>query len=325
VKNIAALQPRITLLIVVLSLLILVAIILAYINKKLKKKIILKEKIEEKENEYKIELKKIRKSSNSPRELLHATDLLTKRFLSETFKAPSKLDYSELSVYFKKKSPKISMFCELMLNAMYSGENIKIKKVDLLLNKLEFILNQGFPHPKIEESEKIVSGQENKTELTSEILQSVKQKLGEEKQVEINPIIKIEKETLEDQELVPEKEEKIPEENLKTLPEVDKILPIMEEKEFNIGFQSRQRKTAESLSTLDEEQIRDAYKVLQKRFTQAYNISEKKKKKKNIKKLDKFRENTISIVKQFGIDKKTSPLLEDIKMGTRLLTSIENY
>ena len=112
-------------------------------------------------------------------------------------------------------------------------------------------------------------------------------------------IIKIEKEEIKPQ----QQKAQLPQFLLPHLPEADRI--------------------TNELSQIDEEQIRDAYKELQRIFKQIYTLAEISKNKENIRKLEEFRDAIIKRVNEYADDPfKITELAQEIANGAKLIKSI---
>lgn len=136
---------KIIILIIVLALLIIVAIILAILNRRLKKRIIFKEVKEEKEIFLRNEIANLRASKKSNEALLNSINSFAKNFFKEAFLINQNLDYLELrDIFTQKEQPKIALFCHKMLQALYSGGNIRKEEIDKLVDDLEKIINEFY-------------------------------------------------------------------------------------------------------------------------------------------------------------------------------------
>ena len=93
-----------------------------------------------------------------------------------------------------------------------------------------------------------------------------------------------------------------------------RTLPIMKQGIYEPGEMNYK------LDKADEEPIREAYKELQKKFEQAYNIAEKNNIRESIEKLNNFREEVIRIIEEYEKDNsKIIDLAKEISHGARLL------
>ncbi len=142
------------------SLVLLIAIItLFFVNRKLKKKVSIKEIEEEEEDFLKRQLNELKNSGKSPEILLNSIDLFARNFFLENFKLNVGLDYSEMVRIFKeKKKNRLAVFCQKMLEILYSGERVNRDRIRILLNELEDIINEEHPKLKdmiLEEKEEI--------------------------------------------------------------------------------------------------------------------------------------------------------------------------
>ncbi len=280
VDIIAFLEAKGIYLIIFIVLLIIFIIVLSLINKNLKKKIILKEIEEEKDDVLLKEIEALRMSKEEPKIILESINSTARNFLAENFNVDKNLDYSEIITLFKEKNN----------------------------NKIIFFCEQML--------EALYSGEKVNSRKINGIISSL-EAIAEEihpgiKQIKDKISIEMPKEPI----LIKKEASKIPIklERPAITPLALKTLPIMkqgvyEPKEMNYR-----------LDKTDEEPIRTAYKELQKKFEQAYNIAEKNNIKESIEKLDMFREEVKTIVEEYAKDNsKIMGLAKEISRGARLL------
>lgn len=145
-----------TLLIIVI-IVIIIAVILAVIESRLKKKVI--NLTEKRRNPYLFALKKLSKSSEPPANKLKHLNEISKSFFREHLNLSDSHSFSELSDILRKKGEKEpAVFCESMINAYYSEENLTPEKVRALTHLLYNIIfrhhakeNPSFHSRKIQE------------------------------------------------------------------------------------------------------------------------------------------------------------------------------
>ncbi len=150
-----------TLLIIVI-IVITIAIILIVIESRLKKKVIVLK--ERKRSPYLFALKKLSKSKESPEKKLRYLNEISKNFFKEHLDSGTSHSFSELSEILRKKGEKESaIFCESMINAYYSEENLTSEKVRTLTHFLYNIIfkhnareNASFHSRKIQEKNSIL-------------------------------------------------------------------------------------------------------------------------------------------------------------------------
>ncbi len=168
------LTPKLTLLIVLAFSLILLVTILIIVNKRLKKQVITKEKYIEKEETLREEIESLKLTEKHSKELLNALNILTKKFLKETFKIKKNLDYSELVSFFnEKKRYEVASLCQQMLELLYAEEEPEKEKVEKLIRDLEFIFN--IEHPAILEIKP-----QTKEEKSAEIMATEAERIAKE-------------------------------------------------------------------------------------------------------------------------------------------------
>lgn len=157
---------QVILLAALLLILILILIIIAVINKNLKKEVIVKEQTIKKEEFLKEELEKLKNSDKLPEEILKDIDSLAREFFKNAFQIKSNLDYLEMSLIFKdKKRTEIALFCEQMMELLYSGKKSSNNQVKALLRDFEFIFHEEYPViPTLSENQKIEESIQNEAE-----------------------------------------------------------------------------------------------------------------------------------------------------------------
>lgn len=277
-------------LIVAVVISVILAVVLFIIHKKLKKKVVIKEQIEQKESTIKNKLEELKNSNMIPKSTLDSLGGLAKDFLKETFKIEKNLDYSELAEFFgEKKKKNIVLFCNEMLAALYSGEKIERKKIDILISDLEDIIYEQYPSiAKIE-----IKPIKIKKQITKK-----------------SPILKIE--PIKIKEKIPMRIEEKPFEFPKE--EEKSALPLI--------IIPQKERIMRQINSLDEEQIRDAYNELQKEFTQAYEVAEMTRNRKILDELEKFRESIKRRVNDYIKYHKIIEFAQEISKGARLISSL---
>ena len=162
----------------------------------------------------------------------------------------------------------------------------------------------------------LYSGEKITNEKISILLKSLDSLVKEE-----NPQIK---EVKKEQIKLLIKEEQIPkQESGKPLAE---NLPVKEDEKSQTVNISEADKIAHELTKIDEEQVRDAYKEIQKRFKQAYKIAEKLNNKNNMKELEEFRKNITRAVNDYVKDRlNILELAHEISNGAKILRSMGSF
>jgi hypothetical protein len=119
------------------SVLLITAIaVLIFLNKQIKKEILIQK---ERLNKHKNNFRKIIKSN----EKIEPLSELAKEFFKEEYEFPKNLSYLELAKKFKKKNkPRQTEFCNLMSEALYSGNKMNQNQIERLMMLFDSILIQ---------------------------------------------------------------------------------------------------------------------------------------------------------------------------------------
>lgn len=122
-------------LIIIINLMIIVVIILAVVENRLKKEVKLTDRSDE--FFYLEQLRNLPKSGKNTRDMLNATNKLAKNFFKFEFSLDDKLNYAELRDEFgRRKEREFSAFCELMLETIYSKDDLSDQRVNEIIGRL---------------------------------------------------------------------------------------------------------------------------------------------------------------------------------------------
>lgn len=304
VDILSLLEPKIIIILIILASLLIVILLLIITQRKLKRKLIVKEKTDEKTLNIKNEIEKLKNSERLPNSILESLDSFGKNFLRSNFKIQKKLDYHELTDYFKqRKKDKIASFCQEMLESLYSGEKISRERVSHLINLIGEIIEEEYP--------KIKEINEN----------NIKQ-----------PIQKIQQKEITKEPIIEESKSHEPlikylalKNNSLSIPNQQKTREVLREKSNEIEEMLRQKIREKNLHPIiiNEKNIIEEYGKLQKRFKFVYDQSQKNKKIENLEKLNKLREEIAQAVNEYSQNNsKVKPLATCIIKGQRLLDEI---
>ena len=115
-------------------------IILTIIERRLNKRI-LRKKIDE-ENSFQKRINALKQMPLKPDKLLSLIEDISREFFEKKYKTSKNSKYSNLIEFFEKSKDIAAMkFCERMQESLYGGEKLDPKKVNFLLNNLEFLIN----------------------------------------------------------------------------------------------------------------------------------------------------------------------------------------
>jgi len=145
-----------SLLIIIVSLIVLIifVVFLTIIQKRLKRKIGVREEVVNKQNTLKDQLESLKVAISNPQKKVKQIDKFANKLIKEHFQLPKHLDYSEMSSLFKKMhKPHISLFCDQMIQALYSGEDITQTQINVLVRNLEKVITLENLQPLISEKD----------------------------------------------------------------------------------------------------------------------------------------------------------------------------
>jgi len=133
--NIFLLSTPWTAFVISAGIIIVLAVILTVIERVLNRKIVSKKEFEE--NIYLKKIKHVIDSQESIKGRLKEVDKIAKDFFNEIFNISKQTSYYDLAKRFKKENKnKMAEFCEKMMNAFYSGEELKMYQLNRIINLL---------------------------------------------------------------------------------------------------------------------------------------------------------------------------------------------
>ncbi len=120
-----------------LFIVVVAIILLAAIERRLNRKII-KKKIE-KENYFKLRLENLEELKSNPEKFIISLNELARDIFAEKFKIDRDAKYSDLFAILKKQSGEAAIFCRKMQEALYAGDKLDEKKLEILFSYVKDI------------------------------------------------------------------------------------------------------------------------------------------------------------------------------------------
>ncbi|MDO8517284.1 MAG: hypothetical protein Q7S33_04105 [Nanoarchaeota archaeon] len=214
------------LLIAIIALMIILIGSLYLIERKVKKEVKTIKKSEE--LFYINQLKALGKAKRGYAEKLNYINKISKRIFNEAFNLDEKLSYVELRDEFsKRKERKISIFCELMVETIYSDKEISDEKIRAIILRLIEILETINKKKKLSEQLNKIAELKpvNKTKTIEEELKDIENESKTQEEAEKNKEV-VEQESRSAEELFEDLDEYKPELN------PEPIKPLLEKENF---------------------------------------------------------------------------------------------